>query len=311
MAQQYLAQARDFGFYIYTGLPNGTEVGQEMDQLFALLKKLVYENRDKLYKARLRVDGPSAKLTLNDIGHIHFGTPVTLKNGEIVELAPAFYEAFETSKILDAMKKCGYCPATRAALSSDRIRHEVIETLDGEADVDADPLAQLYDAIEADNTSAADALDDEGYDTKTFRAKIKHVTAAQIEGRDRVRTEPYTRARQVALESVSTSGGHFSVTNGGGCVNSTDQMYAFERKRMKEQADKNAKRKEKCEEFEPNGAKAATFMASAQFKEAPMQWSNENLKTMIREAIDARSANTIACCCVSHLSSLRLLYQIP
>ena len=38
------------GFYFFPGLPNGTELGQEMDQVFALLKSIIEENQRALYK---------------------------------------------------------------------------------------------------------------------------------------------------------------------------------------------------------------------------------------------------------------------
>ena len=47
---EFKAIARSYGFYFFPGLLNGTELGQEMDQLFALLKSIMEENRDTLYK---------------------------------------------------------------------------------------------------------------------------------------------------------------------------------------------------------------------------------------------------------------------
>ena len=39
-----------YGFYFFPELPNGTELGQEMDQLFAFLQSIIEENRKELYK---------------------------------------------------------------------------------------------------------------------------------------------------------------------------------------------------------------------------------------------------------------------
>ena len=39
-----------YGFYFFPGLPNGTELRQEMDQLFAFLQSIIEENRKELYK---------------------------------------------------------------------------------------------------------------------------------------------------------------------------------------------------------------------------------------------------------------------
>lgn len=49
---EFNAQARLDGFYHFPGTPNGTEVGQEMDQLFAYLKSLIYSNMDRIEKGR-------------------------------------------------------------------------------------------------------------------------------------------------------------------------------------------------------------------------------------------------------------------
>ena len=52
--ERFLQSARDRGFYFFPGLPNGTELGQEMDQLFAYLKSIIEENRRQLYKRLFR-----------------------------------------------------------------------------------------------------------------------------------------------------------------------------------------------------------------------------------------------------------------
>ena len=52
--KQFWEIARSYGFYFFPGLPNGTELGQEMDQLFAFLKSIIEENRKELYKILFR-----------------------------------------------------------------------------------------------------------------------------------------------------------------------------------------------------------------------------------------------------------------
>ena len=52
--EAFLVTARSYGFYFFPGLPNGTELGQEMDQVFALLKSIIEENRRILYKLLFR-----------------------------------------------------------------------------------------------------------------------------------------------------------------------------------------------------------------------------------------------------------------
>jgi hypothetical protein len=41
-------ECRVDGFHCFQGLPNGTEIGAEMDQLFGYNKTLVYGNMDTL-----------------------------------------------------------------------------------------------------------------------------------------------------------------------------------------------------------------------------------------------------------------------
>lgn len=48
-----LTRLRARGGYLYPGLPNGTECGQECDQLFAFLKRLIYANRSKLLGSKV------------------------------------------------------------------------------------------------------------------------------------------------------------------------------------------------------------------------------------------------------------------
>ena len=50
MDKDFLTKARAHGFYFLPGLPNGTKLGQEMDQVFAEFKAILEENRALLYK---------------------------------------------------------------------------------------------------------------------------------------------------------------------------------------------------------------------------------------------------------------------
>ena len=55
MNKEFLAIARSHGFYFLSGLPNETELGQEMDQVFAEFKAILEENRAILYKTLFRL----------------------------------------------------------------------------------------------------------------------------------------------------------------------------------------------------------------------------------------------------------------
>ena len=112
------------GFKFFASLPNGTEITQEMDQLFAEFKRLCYLNRDQLFEALVSVYGPKAKLTLDHVGYIVFGGEVEIQLGTTVTIKyKPFIEAFTPDKIKSAREGCGFWPFTQNALKSRKVRH--------------------------------------------------------------------------------------------------------------------------------------------------------------------------------------------
>ena len=112
------------GFKFFASLPNGTEITQEMDQLFAEFKRLCYLNRDQLFDELVFVFGPKAKLTLDHVGYIVFGGELEIAPSRIIRLKhKPFTEAFTEEKIKSAREGCGYWPNTRNALKSKKVRH--------------------------------------------------------------------------------------------------------------------------------------------------------------------------------------------
>ena len=84
------------GFHLFPGLPNGTEAGQEMDQIYSTLKMGFYRNRDALFAkrvaiARMEGKGEQAQLTLNDIGYILRGGEIKFSDGTILVLEDAYF----------------------------------------------------------------------------------------------------------------------------------------------------------------------------------------------------------------------------
>ena len=116
---EFNAQARVDGFNHFPSTPNGTEICQEMDQLFAYLKSLLNDNMDKIEKGRWEVEDPSAQISMEEIASAIFGLDVTMKNGKVVELVDAFAVALSRERIMAAIHKCGYAPATRNSLNSE------------------------------------------------------------------------------------------------------------------------------------------------------------------------------------------------
>ena len=112
------------GFKFFASLPNGTEITQEMDQLFSEFKRLCYLNRDQLFEALIFVQGPKAKLTLEHVGYIVFGGEAKIAPNHVIRFKyKPFLEAFTEEKIKSAREGCGYWPNTRNALKNKKVRH--------------------------------------------------------------------------------------------------------------------------------------------------------------------------------------------
>ena len=171
MYPQLQQQLRARGFCVFPGVPNGTEVGQEMDQLYAHMKSLCYRNREALIKARIAVNpDDTSPLGLADVGWLIFGGKVKLSDGSSSELEASFDLAFDESHLSRAKAKCGYCPSTRAALNNPKVRRELTlrrrvergpsneEASDSESDletevevdIEADPIAAMCEEIETE-----------------------------------------------------------------------------------------------------------------------------------------------------------------
>ena len=134
--------------------------------------------------------------------------------------------------IASARKKCGYVPATRASLKSNKLRHELIETPQGEIDLDSvDPTSLLLHNIELLNHQMVARLEGKGYTlAKDLKRSASRVSAAAVTSRQNAVTEPGTTARQKLLMKATTAGSFFKVTNGGIPMNCDDCLIALEMK---------------------------------------------------------------------------------
>ncbi|CAB9528949.1 unknown protein [Seminavis robusta] len=258
-----LLKLRSNGFHLYPGMPNGTSTGQELDQMFGYLKKLIYENRSRLWAARFRLEGEAAALSMADVGSIVFGGVVTLTDGSTIELVDAFAQSMDAAHVHKAMDKCGYCPSTRVTLKSSQIRHEIVETEDGDIDEEADPYGALLDELERKNREACEALSLDGYElADNLRRTVGRVTMNQVRGRASTVTEPNTRERQDAIMKVATASGWFHVTNGGAPMTCDDALIAFARKNQEKLAKELEKRKEQFDAHQELTVAAANVMSS-------------------------------------------------
>jgi hypothetical protein len=275
---QQLLRAR--GFYMFPGVPNGTEVGQEMDQLYSYAKSLCYRNREKLVRAR---SDESTPLTLADVGWLVFGGEVPLPDGSSVNLEPAFDMAFDKEHLDRAKAKCGYCPSTRAALGSTKVRREVVlgSALEPSVDTEEDPIGKMYKEIECQNHEAVKFLIEKGYKTANkLKLSLRKVDANKVNGRAHVLTEPNTRERRDLLAKVSTAGQFFHVTNGGGPMNSNDALIAWGRKDTAKRVAALLKKKEALCAFQST-VRAVTALFERKPEAKWKLWTIPELKLVI------------------------------
>lgn len=120
--EQFLVDARRDGVLFFPGLPNGSEITQEADQLIAAIKAGVYRNRDKLYAAQCKAGYQNPDIRNEDLAKLLLGGKVRIRGGAIVELENAYLNGLTHEKIESACDKCGYKPSTHAALLHDKVR---------------------------------------------------------------------------------------------------------------------------------------------------------------------------------------------
>jgi hypothetical protein len=100
-----LAAARIRGLYCVPGVPNTTQVTQELDQNYGLFKTIYRQNL--LLLAQKRFDS-NRQINVNDLPLLVFGYQYTARDGTTkVYLRDAFSEAFSIDNCLSAWKKVG------------------------------------------------------------------------------------------------------------------------------------------------------------------------------------------------------------
>jgi hypothetical protein len=258
--EAFNSRARLDGFYHFPSTPNATEVCQEMDQLFSYFKSLVYKNINTVLSKK-RAFGSSAELRYEEGICCTLGLTVRLitTSGDImeIELIPAYDKAFSPEKIQHAIDKCGYAPATRNSLNSERIRHEAVLDENGNADDVADPLGTMLGMLQQNNVAAVKFLEEKGYlKASLLKRSVITVMANQVASREGAWAVHHSREHQDNLMNALTAGDHFRATNGGEPTNSTDALLAMERKRMLKKASKLEKLKEKYAMLEESKQRA-------------------------------------------------------
>ena len=245
---EFLSRTRIEGAYFFPGMPNATEVLQEMDRMFSAWKAGVYRNRQALWEAMPR------ELRITDIGLLIFGGEIPIEgndddddddsNGNMLVLEDTVELYLSSDHMKSALLKCGFIPATRSALSSDRMRVEIkdaelnVDVDHSDIDLVSDAINELIEHFEIRNHRLVEMLVEKGYyysvDARRF---VKRITKEQTAGRDaHICTKLGTRERQDLLAKTNIAGIFFQITEGGWVKNSSDFLLGRERKLMKDAA---------------------------------------------------------------------------
>ena len=219
------------------------------NNVFDYPKTLMENNRSKIWDVKFGVDGEHAKVTMNDVGFIIFGGDYQIApGGSFIRLDNAFALGFTKSRLESAMKKCGYVPATRAALESGKLRHELVLNKEGETDEDLNDvsMAKAILEIEKMNHDAVEKLEEKGYSlANTLKRSLKKKSpSSSVEIEQHQTTVPGTSEHQRALSKASSQGKHFKVTDGGAPMNTDDCMIAAELKEWEKERVLLEKKKE-------------------------------------------------------------------
>ena len=100
--ERFCSVAKGHDISIFPGLPNGTKLGQEMDQLYTLCKTLMDLNWKILLEARFCVIRQKVKVDVWDLPKIMFGGVVELPNKSEIVLTDAYYCAFACERYRSA-----------------------------------------------------------------------------------------------------------------------------------------------------------------------------------------------------------------
>ena len=202
--------SQSYVFYFFAGLPNDTELDQEMDQLFTYAKTAMEVNWQELWKARYKCLRQKAKTHTWDLPWIVFGEKIKLANGTVLALQNVFNMAFTPLGLQRAGDKCSYAPATRELLNSEVLLLEVSNETTGIKDNSNDQgnlttHQQMLRDIEHQNYYAVEELIGQGF-KQANQFKLKSIRKSkEIEPSKEDITIPHTRDHKEKLISLIIS----------------------------------------------------------------------------------------------------------
>lgn len=206
----------------------------EMDQLFSNVKSIMEETRDSLWRARCVISQEKAQMTTWDLPCICFRGSLQLEDGRTTEIRNAFAELFLPKQLCLACKKCGYVPATRVLLKSNKLVQQIYEGDLKGSHADARPYIQMLNETEKRNHRVVKELEDSVYAlARKLKCNVARISKTHKELSDADVTLPNTRDWQDKLMNIKQHAGEwFQATNVGAPLNYNDAMIALERARL-------------------------------------------------------------------------------
>jgi hypothetical protein len=160
MDQDTLKWAAEIGIDFFAKCPNTSSVSQEMDRLYAQLKRFMSDNANTI-AAELKKMNKSPQLNKSHVPRILTGAPCQDFDDPLPRNPCG--EALCAAAVCDAWLAVGAVPHTRAMLNDPSVRHELRE---------GDPSAGGYADMNAMHLAAIAALNKLGLDSKPFAASI-------------------------------------------------------------------------------------------------------------------------------------------
>ena len=248
--------------------------------LFGGFKTIYFDNLEILWEYRLNDPTLNSTITRNDIGLLVYGSEQRRSRGGKPEF-PLLRNAIEDSFRVERIKSCwndklGVFPKySRVALTSKKVRHEVILDDNGECDTNADPEAAYLKEYLNTNQTCCEILDAHGYNGSLFVVSLPEFSASKR--KERI-TVPRSRERQDALESIKAgTGKHFQRT-GGSAINDDDIFVAHERRALRTKMEEMEETKS---QRELDVARQEAAFAVIALEKLPSKLKNPELKDLI------------------------------
>ena len=157
------------------GLPNGTAIGQVMDDMFQTFKAFCRTNTQDIYNELVfeRMTKIRRRNAGEDVGEIP--TVVSLKQNNISRIvnglpedditSKPFDRSFTPERIKKSWAKIGLCPFTKNALKSNKLKHEVGQRKDEMGDKVQQKITDLSESYEKKKIDVAkDGFNHEVFD---------------------------------------------------------------------------------------------------------------------------------------------------